>query len=178
MPGLRRPAWVRGGMPGRECCAGPAGRCRGVGRGGHGAGAAGSLTCCWPVDALVRRADEPGRSVRGWVRRCRAQAQVLRAGFTGLLVAVDSDPLLPCPAGPGWGTRSPRSWPRQCSRWGGAQAEEPGCTAAQVVRVLRAQSGWAPSECTPTSVGRRTARSRARTKTATTARLGRWFPVA
>lgn len=80
-----------------------------------------------PVNALCRRADEaevigsglvfaasgwghrriadalsrPAATVRGWLRRCRGRAEELRAGFTALLVAVDPDPVLPCPAGTG-----------------------------------------------------------------------------
>jgi hypothetical protein len=78
-----------------------------------------------PVNALVRRADEavvigagmvlaaagwghrriaawlgrPAGTVRGWVRRMRERAQVLRVGFTELLVAVDPDPVVPDPGG-------------------------------------------------------------------------------
>lgn len=78
-----------------------------------------------PVNALVRRADEavvigagvvlaaagwghrriaawldrPAGTVRGWVRRMRKRAQVLRLGFTELLVAVDPDPVVPDPGG-------------------------------------------------------------------------------
>jgi hypothetical protein len=82
-----------------------------------------------PVNALSRRADEaevigaglvfaatgwghrriadrlgrPAATVRGWLRRVRARAEALRAGFTGLLVAVDPDPVVPVPAGTGLG---------------------------------------------------------------------------
>lgn len=82
-----------------------------------------------PVNALLRRTDEAevigaglaraavgwghrriaewlGRAadtVRGWVRRARERAEELRSGFTGLLVAVDPEPVLPCPAGSGLG---------------------------------------------------------------------------
>lgn len=78
-----------------------------------------------PVNALLRRADEvevigaglvlsatgwghrriavrlgrPADTVRGWVRRLRERAEELRSAFTGLLVAVDPEPVLPCPAG-------------------------------------------------------------------------------
>ena len=80
-----------------------------------------------PVNALCRRADEagvigaglvlaaagwghrriadrlgrPAATARGWMRRVRARAEGLRAGFTGLLVAVAPDPVLPAPAGSG-----------------------------------------------------------------------------
>jgi hypothetical protein len=78
-----------------------------------------------PVNALLRRADEavvigagvvlaaagwghrriaarvgrPAGTVRGWVRRMRERAEVLRLGFTELLVAVDPDPVVPDPGG-------------------------------------------------------------------------------
>lgn len=85
----------------------------------------GSTHVLLPVNALVRRADEavvigagvvlaavgwghrriaarldrPAGTVRGWVRRMRERAQVLRLGFTELLVAVDPDPVVPDPGG-------------------------------------------------------------------------------
>ena len=38
-------------------------------------------------------------TVRGWLRRFAARAEVLRSAFTGVLCALDPDPLLPAAAG-------------------------------------------------------------------------------
>lgn len=49
-----------------------------------------------PAAALVGR---PLSTVRGWLRRFAAGADQIRAWFTGLLVAVAADPVVPGPAG-------------------------------------------------------------------------------
>ena len=49
-----------------------------------------------------RRVAERARrasTVRGWLRRFAARAEVLRSAFTGVLCALDPDPLLPAAAG-------------------------------------------------------------------------------
>lgn len=105
-------------------------------------GSCGVTQVLLPVNALLRRADEAGvigaglvfaamgwgyrriaerlgraaGTVRGWVRRCRARAEVLRWGFTGLLVAVDPEPVLPAAAGSALGAWSLRWWPRRWPR--------------------------------------------------------------
>jgi hypothetical protein len=48
---------------------------------------------------VAERAGRPAATVRGWLRRFTARAQALRAAFTGVLCALDPDPLLPSPAG-------------------------------------------------------------------------------
>jgi hypothetical protein len=48
---------------------------------------------------VAERAGRPGATVRGWLRRFAARAEVLRAAFTRVLCALDPDPLLPAPAG-------------------------------------------------------------------------------
>jgi uncharacterized membrane protein len=53
----------------------------------------------WGHRRIAARLDRPAGTVRGWVRRMRERAQVLRLGFTGLLVAVDPDPVVPDPGG-------------------------------------------------------------------------------
>jgi hypothetical protein len=52
------------------------------------------------VAALV---DRPGQTVRGWLRRFAGRVEAVRAVFTGWLRAVDPDPVMPEPAGSGWG---------------------------------------------------------------------------
>lgn len=53
----------------------------------------------WGHRRIAARLDRPAGTVRGWVRRMRERAQVLRVGFTELLVAVDPDPVVPHPGG-------------------------------------------------------------------------------
>ena len=53
----------------------------------------------WGHRRIAARLDRPAGTVRGWVRRMRERAQVLRLGFTELLVAVDPDPVVPDPGG-------------------------------------------------------------------------------
>ena len=53
----------------------------------------------WGDRRIAARLDRPAGTVRGWVRRMRERAQVLRLGFTELLVAVDPDPVVPDPGG-------------------------------------------------------------------------------
>ena len=48
---------------------------------------------------VAERAGRPAATVRGWLRRFRSRAEVLRAAFTRVLCALDPDPLLPAPAG-------------------------------------------------------------------------------
>jgi hypothetical protein len=71
-----------------------------------------------PAGMLARRADSaavigqglelaaagaalgrPAATVRGWLRALGRAAELIRAGFTALAVALDPDPLLPGPAG-------------------------------------------------------------------------------
>jgi hypothetical protein len=79
-----------------------------------------------PVEALLRRADaavvvvaalaakasrrvgfrriatelaRPAETVRGWLRRFAGRAEAVRSVFTVWLAAVDSDPVMPSPAG-------------------------------------------------------------------------------
>jgi hypothetical protein len=47
----------------------------------------------------AERAGRPAATVRGWLRRFTARAEVLRAAFTQVVCALDPDPLLPAPAG-------------------------------------------------------------------------------
>ena len=53
----------------------------------------------WGYRRIATRLDRPAGTVRGWVRRMWERAQVLRLGFTELLVAVDPDPVVPDPGG-------------------------------------------------------------------------------
>jgi len=53
----------------------------------------------WGHRRIAARLGRPAGTVRGWVRRMRERAQVLRLGFTELLVAVDPDPVVPDPDG-------------------------------------------------------------------------------
>jgi transposase-like protein len=48
---------------------------------------------------VAERAGRAAATVRGWLRRFRSRAEVLRSAFTGVLCALDPDPLLPSPAG-------------------------------------------------------------------------------
>jgi hypothetical protein len=48
---------------------------------------------------IAERLGRPAATVRGWLRRFASRAEVVRAAFTGLLCAVDPDPLVPGPAG-------------------------------------------------------------------------------
>ena len=48
---------------------------------------------------VAERAGRPASTVRGWLRRFAARAEVLRSAFTGVLCALDPDPLLPAAAG-------------------------------------------------------------------------------
>lgn len=48
---------------------------------------------------VAERVGRPAATVRGWLRRFAARAQVLRAAFIRVLCALDPDPLLPAPAG-------------------------------------------------------------------------------
>lgn len=48
---------------------------------------------------VAERAGRPAATVRGWLRRFAARAEALRSAFTGVLCALDPDPLLPAPAG-------------------------------------------------------------------------------
>jgi hypothetical protein len=48
---------------------------------------------------VAERAGRPAATVRGWLRRFTARAEALRAAFTGVVCALDPDPLLPAPAG-------------------------------------------------------------------------------
>jgi hypothetical protein len=102
-----------------------------------------------PVSALVRRADvvevigvalgfaavgwghrriaellsRPAATVRGWLRRFRGRAEVLRSGFTELLVGLDPLAGLPQPAATGLGDAVAAIVAAAVStagRWGGA----------------------------------------------------------
>ena len=53
----------------------------------------------WGHRRIAARVGRPAGTVRGWVRRMRERAEVLRLGFTELLVAVDPDPVVPDPGG-------------------------------------------------------------------------------
>ena len=53
----------------------------------------------WGHRRIAARLQRPAGTVRGWVRRLRASAEVLRSGFTALLVALDPGAMLPAPAG-------------------------------------------------------------------------------
>jgi hypothetical protein len=48
---------------------------------------------------VAEQAGRPASTVRGWLRRFAARAEVLRSAFTGVLCGLDPDPLLPAPAG-------------------------------------------------------------------------------
>lgn len=48
---------------------------------------------------IAERAGRPASTVRGWLRRFASRAEALRSAFTGVLCALDPDPLLPAPAG-------------------------------------------------------------------------------
>lgn len=48
---------------------------------------------------IAARAGRPVSTVRGWLRRLAVRAEALRSVFTGVLCALDPDPLLPAPAG-------------------------------------------------------------------------------
>ncbi|MDT3446822.1 helix-turn-helix domain-containing protein [Pseudofrankia sp. BMG5.37] len=49
--------------------------------------------------AIARQLGRPHSTVRGWLRRFARRAYEVRRMFTGLLVAVGIDPVLPAPAG-------------------------------------------------------------------------------
>ena len=49
--------------------------------------------------AIAVRLGRPAATVRGWLRRFAARAEVLRSAFTALACALDADPLLPGPSG-------------------------------------------------------------------------------
>jgi Homeodomain-like domain len=57
----------------------------------------------WGYRRIADRLGRAAATVRGWVRRVRVLAEGLRVGFTGLLVALDPDPVLPVAAGTGVG---------------------------------------------------------------------------
>ena len=48
---------------------------------------------------VAEQAGRPASTVRGWLRRFASRAEALRSAFTGVLCALDPDPLLPAPGG-------------------------------------------------------------------------------
>jgi transposase-like protein len=53
----------------------------------------------WGHRRVAERLGRSASTVRGWLRRFRMRAGPLREAFTGLLCALDADPLLPAATG-------------------------------------------------------------------------------